>query len=66
MRNSPVPNLTNEEYNQLIAEAAIHLAELQGANGGTLTAYLWQVELRVLNVISNTGAQYDGNTILRR
>ena len=65
-RNSPVPNLTTEEYYQLIADAAFHLAELRGFKDCSLREDWRQAELRILNVISNTGAQYVGNTKLHR
>lgn len=65
-RKSPVPNLTTEEYYQLIADAAFHLAELRGFKDCSLIEDWWQAEQRILNVISNTGAQYDGNTKLQR
>ena len=64
-RNSPVPNLTAEEYYQLIAEAALHLAKLRGFKAINLTADWRQAEMRILNVISSIGAQYDGNTKLQ-
>ena len=50
----------------MIAEAAVHLAKLSGLKEGTLTDYWHQAELRILSVISNTDAQYDGNTKLHR
>jgi hypothetical protein len=65
-RRSPVPNLTTEEYYQLIADAAFHLAELRGFRAGNFKADWRQAEQRILNVISNIGAQFDGNTKLHR
>ena len=65
-RSSPVPNLTAEEYYQLIAEAAFHLAELRGFKDCSLIEDWRQAEQRILNVISNVGAQYAGNAKLHR
>ena len=65
-RKSPVPYLTIEEYNQLIAEAALHLAKLDGFKVNNLADDWRQAELRILNLITNTGAQYDGNTKFNR
>jgi hypothetical protein len=65
-RNSPVPNLTMEEYRQLIAEAAFHLAELRGFKAGNLREDWRQAEQRTLTVIADIGGQYVGNTKLYR
>lgn len=60
------PFLTTDEYFQLIEEAAFHLAYLRGFKNCALTEDWHQAELRVLNVISDLGVQYDGNTRFRR
>ena len=65
-RKSPVPNLTAEEYNHLIAEAALHLSRLGGFQASNLADDWQKAELRVLNLITDIGAQYDGNTKLNR
>ena len=65
-RNSPVPYLTTEEYNELIAEAALHLAKLDGFKVNNLADDWERAELRILNLITNVGAQYDGNTKIDR
>ena len=65
-QNSPAPYLATEEYRQLIAEATYHLVELCGFKDGTFKEYWRLAELRILTVISDIGAQYDGNTKLQR
>jgi hypothetical protein len=64
--NSPVPYLTTKEYRKLIAEATYHWAQLCGFQDGNVREYWRQAEQRVLTVISDIGAQYDGNTKLLR
>lgn len=64
--NSPVPNLTTEEYYQLVADAAVHLAKLRGFKAVNLKADWQQAEQRILNLILNIGIQYFGNTKLHR
>ncbi len=65
-RKSPLPYLTTEEYNELIAEAALHLSKLGGFKVNNLADDWRQAELRILNLITDIGAQYDGNTKLER
>lgn len=65
-RKSPIPNLTTEEYNYLIAEAALQLSKLGGFKASNLVDDWHKAELRVLNLITDVGAQYDGNTKLNR
>ena len=64
--NSPVPFLSTEEYRTLIAEATYHLAQLCKFQDSNVREYWRQAEQRVLTVISDIGAQYDGNTKLLR
>lgn len=64
--NSPVPNLTTEEYRQLISEVAFNLAELSEFRCGNARDYWRQAERRVLTVISDINIQYEGNTKLLR
>ena len=63
---APVPFLTTEEYFQLIEEAAFHLACLRGFTNCIMTEDWCLAEQRILNVISDVAAQYDGNTRFRR
>ena len=61
-----VPFLTTEEYFQLIEDAAFYMACLRGFKNCTLKEDWCQAEQRVLNVISDLGVQFEGNTRLRR
>lgn len=63
---SPVPYLTTKEYRQLISETTFHLAELCDFKNENVRDYWRQAEQRVLTVISDIYAQYDGNTKLLR
>ena len=63
---APVPFLTTEEYFQLIEDAAFHMACLRGFKNCTLIEDWCQAEQRVLNVISDLGVQFEGNTKVRR
>ena len=61
-----VPFLTTDEYFQLIEETSFHLADLRGFKNCALTEDWHQAKLRVLNVISDLGVQFDENTRFRR